>query len=187
MQGGIPERGPSIIPQGRVIAFLLRGACSSQERWLLQERGISWQRNPHSCSPTSLPTASHTRLSLRNSSPHHLLFAWAPGEWLWTQNLCFGPYLKKKNSGFVSRGLCVSPSDKNPATVHYWMLGEWLMLALVLLHAQKPGPGSRPLCSQGSSHSHAAPLACHPREQGCPPFTFPSFLPVSSWFLAVLG
>ena len=88
MQGGrsrIAEcGGVSDIPQARVIAFHLGGACSSQARWQLRNPGISWHQKPHRCSPMFLPSASHIRFSLQDCSPCCFPFAGAQGEWLRT-------------------------------------------------------------------------------------------------------
>ena len=57
MHGGatrIPEGRGIDIPQGKITAFPLGGACSSQERLLLQNPGISQHIKANGCSPMSL-------------------------------------------------------------------------------------------------------------------------------------
>ena len=62
-QAGFQRRnGVGGIPQGKVIAFPQGGDCSSQERWLLQNPGISLQQKSHNYSLTSLFSVSHSRL-----------------------------------------------------------------------------------------------------------------------------
>lgn len=49
-----------------------------------------------SCSPICLPSASHSRFSLGDSSPYCPPFAGGQGKWLWMKILCFGPLKKKQ-------------------------------------------------------------------------------------------
>ena len=72
------ESAVSIISQGVVIVFPLQGACPCQKSWLWQYQGMSRHRNPHNHSPTSVPSASHSKLS----SWHCPSFAQAQGEFL---------------------------------------------------------------------------------------------------------
>lgn len=62
--------------------MLYGGECSTQERRLLLCGRVTQHRDPGGCPSSSLPRATHPRLSSCDSSQLYLSFARAQSEWL---------------------------------------------------------------------------------------------------------
>ena len=108
--GSFQKLGGVVYPQGGVIVFPWRGACISQEKWLLSYGAISQHGQSSSHSFMPLPQASYSRLSSYDCRPFWPPFSQAKDEWPGMWNLCICPLeqnkeKKRKKGGFVSSKL----------------------------------------------------------------------------------
>lgn len=141
----------------------LEGACSSQEKLLLWYQGMTLHRDPESCSPTSLPTASHSRLFSGNFSLHCLPFVGAPRDWLQKKNLVL--WLLKRTCVCLRWALSL-PGGQKPCCLSP-MDATWIADSGSGNHAGEPSLGFRLHSSQREAPTamlSSTTLACYPWE-----------------------